>query len=83
MRPIAPRLPNCDEVTVAEDQHQYMTITAARIQYLNGDTTMCCRWTLTPEERVRISAGEDVYIQFPGRVAPHSVSLRPAWAGEA
>lgn len=82
MRPIAPRLPDdvAEEITVAEDQHEYMTITAARVRHTDGTHSMYCRWTLTPEERRRVAAGEDIYLAFPERVAPHSVSLRPEWA---
>jgi hypothetical protein len=38
------------------------------------------RWTFTPEERVRIAAGEDIYLSFPNQMAPHSIELRPCWA---
>lgn len=82
MRPIAPRIddPRCQEITVAEDQHEYQTLTAARVQCTDGKVEMCTRWTLTKEEREAIARGEDVYVFFPEFVYPHRLMLRPEWA---
>jgi len=82
MRPIAPRLGDdvSDEVTVAEDQHEYKTLVAAFVSHENGSRSAYTRWTLTTDERVRVANGEDVYVAFPECVAPHLIMLRPEWA---
>lgn len=79
MRPIAPRLDVGEEITVAENQLEYLTLVATRVEFADGDTQMVVRWTMTVEERSRIASGEDVYICFPRNVFPHSVGLRPEW----
>lgn len=56
MRMIAPRT-GAPEITVAEDQPEYLALTAAVY-----DNTLLTRWTFTPEERARIAAGEDLYL---------------------
>lgn len=33
------------------------------------------------EKRARVAAGEDIYIAFPTYTFPHTLSLRPEWAG--
>lgn len=83
MRPIAPNFPQIHqirEVVIAEDQHEYKSLTGAIVTYGDGTVDTWARWTFTPEERAKIAAGEDVYLSFPGRMAPHSVQLRPDWA---
>jgi hypothetical protein len=74
MRPIAPRIDGADEITIAEDQHEYMTITAAHVQYADGSVHRVCRWTFTPEERAQIAAGEDLYFGTPA-----AIQLVPHW----
>jgi hypothetical protein len=75
MRPIAPRIDGADEVTIAEEQHEYMTITAALVEYPDGSVHRVCRWTLTPEERSAIFlGGDDIYFGTPANVA-----LMPHW----
>ena len=74
MRPIAPRIDGAVEITIAEDQHEYATITAAIVQHSDGDSTRVCRWTFTPEERAKIAAGEDIYF---GTIA--GIPLMPHW----
>jgi hypothetical protein len=74
MRPIAPRIEGADEITIAEEQHEYMTITAAIVHYGDGSTHRVCRWTFTPEERAQIAAGEDIYFGTPA-----TVLLTPHW----
>jgi hypothetical protein len=83
MRPIAPRLnhPAADELSVAEEQEEFKTITMARVAYGDGTHAMVGRWTLTPEERKRVADGEDIYVTFPTHTFPHTISLRPEWAG--
>lgn len=82
MRPIAPRIehPDCEEITVAEEQEEFMTVTATRILCNDGTIQYALRWTLTPEERAAIARGEDVYVFFPKHVYPHTLALRPEWA---
>lgn len=75
MRPIAPRIEGAEEVTIAEGQHEYMTITAALVTYPDGSVHRVCRWTLTPEERERIFlGGDDIYF---GTIA--GIPLMPHW----
>lgn len=85
MRPIAPRLnhPAAEELDVAEEQHEYQQLTMARVLYADASVQMIGRWTFTPTERARIAAGEDVYVSFPNHTFPHTISLRPDWAGRA
>lgn len=80
MRPIAPRLNVGEEITVAEEQPQFKPLTMARVPIEGGGHYMVARWTLTPDERQRIAAGEDIYVRFPEHTYPHTVSLRPEWA---
>lgn len=83
MRPIAPRFPddpNIREVVIAEDQHEYRSLTGAIVTFPDGEVGVFARWTFTRAERERIAAGEDVYLYFPHRMAPHVLSLRPEWA---
>ena len=57
MRMIAPRVPGLDEVTIAEQQGDYKTLTAAVIP--GGVLT---RWRPSPEELARLNAGEDLFL---------------------
>lgn len=61
MRAIAPRT-GALEITIAEEQEEYMPITAALYEFDNGARGLLTRWTFTPEERLAIANGEDVYI---------------------
>lgn len=83
MRSIAPRLDGCDEITVAEEQEEYLPITVARIDPPPGfperGTILLTRWQLSDDERKRIAAGEDLYVgqlNFGGPMTPLIVSLR-------
>lgn len=85
MRPIAPRTGE-PEVTVAEEQHEYRPIVAAirrrRLEDMPGVELVAhvTRWTLTHEERRRIAAGEDVYVEQltgGGPMQPISVTVGP------
>ena len=74
MRPIAPRIPGADEHTVAEDQHEYKTLTVAVVAYQNGERVRVCRYTLSNDERDRIAKGEDIYFGTPA-----GLPLTPHW----
>lgn len=74
MRPIAPRIEGADEITIAEDQHQYKTLTAAIVNYQNGERVRVCRYTLSNDERDRIANGEDLYFGTPA-----DTPLIPHW----
>lgn len=74
MRPIAPRIDGADEITIAEEQHEYMPLTAAIVRHDDESVQRVCRWTFTSEERARIAAGEDIY--FGTRA---SIQLTPHW----
>lgn len=54
-------LPPHDLVTYAKDQPQYQPLPVARLQGKEG--RLISRWSLTDEERQRIAAGEDLYIE--------------------
>jgi hypothetical protein len=62
MRPVAPRI-GAPELTLAEEQHDYLPITAAVLQGPHG-VEVVTRWQLTPEDRARLLAGEDLYIRL-------------------
>lgn len=83
MRSVAPRLPGCEEITVAEDQPEYCPITIAVVEppsgFPAGGRILLARFTLTPDERQRIAAGEDLYVgqlNFGAPMTPLIVSLR-------
>lgn len=64
MRPVAPRLPDCEEMTAGECSEQYKTITVAvrPNAFVPGQYDMITRWRPSVEERMRIGFGEDIYI---------------------
>lgn len=79
MRPIAPRT-GAPEVTISEDQPEYMPVTIAVYAYENGSKMALMRWTFTAEERQRIAAGEDVYVgqlNFGNPITPLVVRCGP------
>lgn len=79
MRAIAPRT-GAPEVTIAEEQEQYMPITVARYHYEDGTGVLLTRWTLTPAEREAIARGEDIYVgqlNFGGPMTPLVVQCGP------
>ncbi|HKB54416.1 MAG TPA: hypothetical protein VKD22_10470 [Ramlibacter sp.] len=65
MRMIAPRT-GAREITLAEDQLEYSTLTVAVYNDKGtpgvGPRVLVSRWTLTPEERAQVAAGEDVFV---------------------
>jgi hypothetical protein len=78
MRPVAPRIPGTAEVTIAEDQLEFMPITAALVVNEDKSMTRVCRWTFTDEERSRIFLqGADIYFATPAELplTPHSLSV--------
>lgn len=79
MRPIAPRT-GAPEVTVAEDQPEYMPITVALYNYEDGSRGILSRWQPSTEERLAISSGEDIFVQqlsFDTPMAPLVVRCGP------
>jgi hypothetical protein len=79
MRTISPRIDGADEFTIAEDQLEYMPVTACLIHYEDGSVVRVCRWTFTPEERRAIAAGEDIYFGTPANLplTPHWLAVGP------
>lgn len=61
MRPVAPRT-GAPEVAVAENQPEYLAITAAVYPTDVGGYAFLTRWRLSPEERQRVLEGEDLYL---------------------
>lgn len=54
-------LPAHTRVTWAQDQPQYLPLSSLRLEGPEG--RVITRWTFTPEERARIAAGEDLYLE--------------------
>lgn len=78
MRPIAPRIAGTAEVTIAEEQHEFMPITAALVVNDDKSMTRVCRWTFTDEERERIFLqGADILFGTPAELplTPHWLQL--------
>lgn len=73
VRPVSPRIDGADEITIAEEQHQFMPLAAAHVRY-SDSVQRVCRWTFTPEERAAIAAGEDMYFGTPAEIP-----LTPHW----
>lgn len=55
-------LPPHELITYAADQPEYRPLPVVRLTGKEG--RVISRWTLTPEERARIAAGEDLYIEM-------------------
>lgn len=83
MRPVAPRV-GLPEVTLAEDQHEYLALTACPVIFSDGTSAMLTRWRLDDAERAKIAAGEDLYLcalTFGGPVQPVALTVgAPEWA---
>lgn len=62
MRAVAPRI-GALEVTLAEEQHTYLPITAAVLQGPLG-VEVVTRWRLSEEERAAVARGDDLYIRL-------------------
>lgn len=61
MRMVAPRT-GAPEITIAEDQHEYMPLTVAQYRFSDGSIGVLSRWRLNEYERAAIANGEDLYI---------------------
>jgi hypothetical protein len=63
----APRT-GADEITVAEEQLEYLPLTVAVYRYPDdhpdfpGVVYLLSRWSFTPAEREQLAKGEDIYI---------------------
>ena len=80
----APRLGDgFPEIQVAEEQHEYLQVTAAPVVFNDGTAGLCTRWAFTEEERAAIARGEDLYVLLLGtRMQPISMTVgKPGWAG--
>ena len=53
--------PGTESHILAKDQPQYRPLPVALLPGMEG--RMISRWTLTPEERAAIAAGEDLYLE--------------------
>lgn len=79
MRPVAPRT-GAEEITVAEDQHEYVPLVVALHADPggSGSPVLLTRWRLSEEERAAIAAGEDLYVgclTFGERLQPLLVTV--------
>jgi len=64
-------LPDHDVVTFAKDQPEYRPLPA--VVFHGPERRVISRWTLTADERARIAAGEDLYVEqltFGGALQP-------------
>ena len=84
-RAVAPRV-GCPEETIAEEQHEYMPLTVALVEYNDGATGLMTRWRFSDVERDKIAAGEDLYLSiltFGQAMQPIALIVgRPDWAPE-
>lgn len=58
---VAPRT-GAEEITIAEDQAEYLPLTAAVYQTPDGVRILLTRWRFSEEDRARVAAGEDLYL---------------------
>lgn len=78
MRMVAPRT-GAPEVTIAEDQVEYLPVTAA-VYEIDGVRTLLTRWRMDDAERERLAAGEDIYLAvmtFGNPLQPISLQVGP------
>lgn len=61
MKPVSPQT-GAKEITVAEDQEEYISYPAALYLTEPDRLTVLSRWTFTDEERLRVAAGEDLFL---------------------
>lgn len=69
-------LPAHTVIVWAQDQPQYQPLTTVRLEGPEG--RVISRWTFTAEERSRIAAGEDLYLEqltFRDRLQPLKPSV--------
>lgn len=62
MRTIAPRIGEAPEITLAENQLEYMPLVAAVFDRVDRSQVLVTRWSPDDEERRRIANGEDIYV---------------------
>jgi hypothetical protein len=60
MKPVPPNT-GAPEIVFAADQPQFIPVTVSIYEYEHSKGLLT-RWELTEEERVRVAAGEDIYI---------------------
>ena len=77
MRSVSPRIDGADEFVIAEDQLEFLPVVACLVRYEDGAVIRVIRYTLTPEERKKITEGEDLYFHTPASqlLQPHSLSV--------
>lgn len=63
MRMVAPRT-GAPEITLAENQEEYATLTVAVYQDRRGNELVLSRWRLEPDEIERLKNGEDLYVSL-------------------
>jgi len=92
VRMIAPKL-DAPQISVGENQHEFLTITAAMVAHPDFDApggmnTLVYCYRLEEHKRARIAAGEDLYVSlltFGKPVQPIIVCVGPegpaAWYG--
>lgn len=81
MRPRAPRT-GAPEVTVGEEQEEYMPLTVALYAYTDGTRGILTRWTLSAEERDMVAKGEDIYVHQLNFGAPMTPLIVRCGAGD-
>jgi hypothetical protein len=85
MHSVAPRT-GPDEVNVAEEQHEYRQLVAAPYMHTYAERlppayTLLTRWRFTPEDRVQVAAGEDLYLAvltFGNPLQPLNIQVGPS-----
>lgn len=61
MKPVAPDI-GFPEVSLAKDQPEYLTLTAAQVPHDDGTVGVVTRWRLTDEECAQLVLGADLYL---------------------
>lgn len=83
MRTVSPKL-GLPEITLAEEQKEYIPVRVAVVKYEDGNEGVILRWELGDDDRARIAAGEDLYmglLTFGKPMQPVSLEVgRPGWA---
>jgi hypothetical protein len=79
VRPISPDT-GAPERVIAEEQEEYLPLPVAyyTVDQMPGARMLLTRWTFTPEERLAIAEGADLYIgqiNFGTPMAPMEVTL--------
>lgn len=61
MRMVSPDI-GLPEVTLAQDQHEYIELTASVLHFNDGSQGLLTRWRLSEEEKQRLVDGEDLFV---------------------